>query len=264
MNVLQQTMLAFTASSLLALSAHAGASSNSSKIVVGGTEHQSNNPKGHEGSQPGSPGIGVYASKTPFKKTSIERLKKMASWGMGGSYDRGNHITYINEDHWLMKLSGHGDFGHYAFRDFKAGGADVYFGEWSDEGNMTDSTHTVYYVGKDKTNNMPTAGKVTYNVKGINNVENKGFLTGELKANFAKDSLSGDLSRNDLTIGIDATINSGTASFEGSATASGSSVAGTLAGDSKGSFFGANAEGLAGIATFTGNPQYDTAFGGTQ
>ena len=183
---------------------------------------------------------------------------------MGGYYDRKNHIAYIKENHWLMGLSGHGDFGYYAFSDFKADEAKVYFGEWSDESSMNDSSHTVYYVGKDKTNNMPTTGNATYTVKGINDVENKGFLNGTLNANFVDNTLAGSLSRNDLTIGINATINSGTASFEGGATASGSSVTGTLAGDSKGSFFGANAEGLAGIATFTGNPQYDTAFGGTQ
>ena len=62
-----------------------------------------------------------------------------------------------------------------------------------------------------------------------------------------------------LTVAVAATINSANASFAGSATANG-----TVAGTSQGQFFGANAATLAGIATFAGNSQYDTAFGGSK
>ncbi|MNI33706.1 hypothetical protein D3C73_876660 [compost metagenome] len=58
---------------------------------------------------------------------------------------------------------------------------------------------------------------------------------------------------------VAASINSANASFAGSATANG-----TVAGTSQGQFFGANAATLAGIATFAGNSQYDTAFGGSK
>ena len=39
---------------------------------------------------------------------------------------------------------------------------------------------------------------------------------------------------------------------------------GSVAGTTQGQFFGANAATLAGIATFAGNSQYDTAFGGSK
>src|SRR3989475_8774276 len=60
-----------------------------------------------------------------------------------------------------------------------------------------------------------------------------------------------------ISINVNANISSANASFAGTATANGS-----VAGTTQGQFFGANAATLAGIATFSGNSQYDTAFGG--
>ena len=39
---------------------------------------------------------------------------------------------------------------------------------------------------------------------------------------------------------------------------------GSVSGSTQGRFFGANPAPLAGIATFAGNSQYDTAFGGSK
>ena len=52
----------------------------------------------------------------------------------------------------------------------------------------------------------------------------------------------------------------------GTATASNAATSATLAsgGDVSGQFFGSAAQALAGVATFAGSRQYDTAFGGSQ
>lgn len=234
-----------------------GQSSDPTKIQVGGTEWV----EGHDG-EPGSPGIGYYNSeKAPFKRVSLNRLEWLTRFGFGGSYDYTNDVTKVREDGFGMPES-HQDFGFYAFKKVRAGGANVYFGEWSQEDDFTDDSHIVYYVGKDKTTSMPNSGTATYAVQGINNFVDNGLLNGVLNANFATNTLAGSFSNSSLTVGIDSTINPATASFAGSATATGAIVAGgTASGDSTGEFFGNNAAALGGITEFDDNT-LDTAFAG--
>ncbi len=239
----------------------AGYSSNENYIKVGGTEYTGGD---HGSSSIGSPGIGVHTSKTPFKIVSLGRLQTMAKFGLGGKYHRWGAkkgLTTIDEDHWLMPTS-HNDFGHYAFKKVSTADTEVYFGEWTDENNINDGSHTVYYVGKDKSTNVPTSGSATYNVQGINDVRNSSFLNGTLEANFANSTLKGSLANNKFNLEIDSTIDAGTASFAGSATASGGSLTNSLSGESKGHFFGNRANALGGVATFETNNKYDTAFAG--
>lgn len=241
-----------------------GRSSNPAYIQVGGTEWVGGNASnGHIG-EPGSPGIGVHTSKTPFKRVSLNRLQWLAGFGLGGSYNIFNGLTQLQEDHWAMPVS-HNEFGHYAFKKMSKSGADVYFGEWSDEGDFTDNTHTVYYVGKDKTTNMPNNGKFKYNVEGINNAGNDGLMnSSNFVADFSQNTLTGSMKNGRLTIGVNSVINPATASFSGTASASGRGITESINGVSRGEFFGNNAAALGGIATFTGNSQYDTAFAGTK
>lgn len=265
-----QNLTALSISMLLAASAHAdvaGASSNINYIQVGGTEldttnpHPSNPDSGHTG-EIGSPGIGVYASKTPFKKVALSGLRGLSLAGLGGNYNFGKDTAFIDETRLLMQLSGHGDFGHYAFSKESVGSGDnateIYFGEWNDENDITDGSHTVYYVGKDKTSNMPSSGTaVKYQVRGINDVRNSDILNGEFTANFVTNKIGGTLSNSTLDINIDNnTIDPSTASFSGAAQANGN-----IQGTSQGEFFGNEAAALGGIATFENNI-YDTAFAG--
>lgn len=267
-----QLLTALSIGVLLATSAHAdvaGQSSNDNYIQVGGTELANggpdNNPKdpGHTG-EIGSPGIGVHTSKTPFKKVSLNRLEWFGRFNLGGSHDNATGLTQLQESHDLMPKS-HKDFGHYAFSSVKTDsrwfGNKLYFGEWSDDGDFTDSSHTVYYVGKDKTSSMPTTGKFSYDVKGINNAGDDGIMTSNnFSVDFSNNKVEGTLSKadNSLDITIDATINPSTASFAGTAIANQN-----INGNSKGEFFGTDATALGGIATFD-DKQYDTAFAGTK
>lgn len=259
-----QTLTALSISMLLAASAHAdvaGSSSNTAYIQVGGTELTEDGPidendPGHTG-EIGSSGIGVYTSKTPYKKVALSGLQGLAKAGFGATYNWSKKVAYIDETNPLMELIGHGDYGHYAFSDVKVDdNTKIYFGEWSDEDDINDGSHTVYYVGKDKTNNMPSTGTASYSVRGINNARNTNPLTGTLNANFGTNKIGGSLSNDAINLVIDNnTINPTTASFSGKALANGNN------GNSQGEFFGNDAAALGGIATFE-DSSLDTAFAG--
>ncbi len=94
---------------------------------------------------------------------------------------------------------------------------------------------------------------------GLNRFNGSNLLSGTFAANFGTGKLTGGLTGGGQTLAISANINSADASFAGTAVANGS-----VTGNSQGQFFGANAATLAGIATFAGNSQYDTAFGGSK
>uniref|UniRef100_A0A914YG34 Transferrin-binding protein B C-lobe/N-lobe beta barrel domain-containing protein n=1 Tax=Panagrolaimus superbus TaxID=310955 RepID=A0A914YG34_9BILA len=116
----------------------------------------------------------------------------------------------------------------------------------------------VYFVGDRAGTTLP-AGVATYSVAGLNKFNGSNLLSGTFRADFGSGKLLGGLTGGGLAINVNANINSANASFAGTATANG-----TVAGATQGQFFGANAATLAGIATFTGNSQYDTAFGGSK
>lgn len=254
----KQILAVISLTMLFATSIHAevsGKSSNTNYIRVGGTEYISENHG--DSSVLGKPGIGVHTSNTPFKKVALSKLETLAKVHIGGSYNFSKGVAYVDENNWLNP---HKDSGHYAFSKVSSGNTQVYFGEWSDEDNMTDGSHTVYYVGKDKTTSMPASGSATYTVKGINNVRNTNPLQGELVANFSNNTLNGSMNNGVLTVAIqNNTINPTTASFSGTALANGS-----ITGFSQGEFFGDNAKALGGMATFGNNNHLDTAFAGTK
>lgn len=151
----------------------------------------------------------------------------------------------------------HAGMGHFNF--VKVGSGDVWFGEWSKDGAAGGfNNRQVYFVG-DRAGTTLSAGVATYSVAGLNKFNGSNLLSGTFRANFGTGTLLGGLSGGGLSVNINATINSATASFTGAATANGS-----VSGTTQGQFFGANAATLAGIATFAGNSQYDTAFGGSK
>lgn len=161
----------------------------------------------------------------------------------------------------------HSKYGRFDYA--KVGSYDVYYGEWSQTGSATAGDHTVYYGGTGATAaaSVPTSGSATYAVKGISNYAGSGAqLTGNFTADFGAGTLTGSIQNAALKVDI------GTADILGSqisgvtATASNAATNATLAsgGTVSGQFFGSAAQALAGVATFAGARQYDTAFGGTQ
>lgn len=147
----------------------------------------------------------------------------------------------------------------------KVGNLDVYFGEWADvkagagAGNPG-TNYSVFYNGTGKTTRMPTSGKATYAVKGINNYvnQNSPIMTGTLTADFGAKKLNGTIAKTGLSVAINnAVINTAQASFDGAAKANG------VIGKTHGNFYGNNAAALAGVADFN-NPKLNTAFGGTR
>ena len=161
----------------------------------------------------------------------------------------------------------HSNIGVFHFS--KVSGANVYFGEWSQTGNMAQGDHTVYYAGDGGgSTTVPISGFATYSVNGVSDYDNNGLLSGTFGASFSGTggTLTGSISNSTSGYGVNigtATISGATFSGNGTASATQSGVTVASGGDVSGRFFGANAAALAGIATFTDN-QYDTAFGGAK
>jgi len=144
----------------------------------------------------------------------------------------------------------HGGLGNFDF--VRVASADVWFGTWND--GTVGGNYQAYYVGDRTGTTLPTGQTATYTVAGLNN---SNVLTGTLTATFGgTNKLIGALSGNAIALSINANINSD-ASFNGYANANGTQ------GTTNGSFFGANAASLAGIAEFS-NTSLNTAFGGTK
>ena len=153
----------------------------------------------------------------------------------------------------------HTGLGRLSFK--QVGNMDTYYGEWENVAgsNTKEKNVSVYYVGSNPTTKLPS-GKVTYNVQGINKYTdfNKELMKGRFDVDFDDGSIEGYLSKTNFTIYVESQINKSKATFEGEATAEG------ITGKSEGRFYGAKAEGLAGMATFASKPEYNTAFGGTK
>lgn len=170
------------------------------------------------------------------------------------------NVLYNNK---IWKMPDHSHLGRMTYG--KVGNLDVYFGEWADvqagagAGNPG-TNYSVFYNGTGKTTRMPTSGKATYAVKGINNYvnQNSPIMTGTLTADFGAKKLNGTIAKTGLSVAINnATINTAQASFDGAAKANG------VIGKTHGNFYGNNAAALAGVADFN-NPKLNTAFGGTR
>ena len=200
---------------------------------------------------------------TPGRRTfNLEYL-----WGIGWRMAHGVSVAGLPRQPGFFNFS-------------KVSGADVYFGEWSQNGHASHTTHTVYYWGKSSRTTVPTSGFATYSVKGLNDYYNKGVLSGTINARFIGTGgiLRGTLennpasalaSNNNARNAKKHTLDIGTARINGvnfsgtdAMAAYGSNV--VTGGQVSGRFFGVNAKALAGMVTFPGNKQYDTAFGGAK
>ena len=256
MNNLKRYILAGLFTALFAGPAHAGiveASSDETKVKAG-----ESNVRGGPHVK-GRPGIGVTTLRGGVDaKVDFQGLTPYAPPDSHG-------VSSIIDPN--IAPASHKAMGVFHFA--KVSGADVYFGEWSEKGKFKDGTHTVYYAGDDKGTTVPTSGSATYAVKGISNYGSKGLLSGTFEADFLGGLLTGSLSngksgadRYSLDIG-DVDILGATLSGNGAKFTYGNEPAVTD-GVVRGHFFGANAKALAGIATFNGNRQFNTAFGGAK
>jgi len=242
------------ASAASAANVKSGIIGDTDTISVGTTEVQNDNMP--VPTLPGLPGIGNSGA---YNGTliSFEALQAIAPGITTGNGENGNwRKTTITPDPAVIPPD-YENIGYFNF--IQVANESVYFGEWSQEGTSSDSTHTVYYAGEagDVVNTLPTQ-TATYTVVGINN---GGILNGSLTANFGgNNQLSGTFFNSDLTIDIAATINTVDASFSGGALANGIDE-GTF-GTAKGHFFGDGATALAGITDFASDSSLNTAFGG--
>ena len=242
---------AMAAAALFAGAAHAGVngeSSDASKVRVG-TSNVDGGP--HVSGRPGISSIGM----------GLQALVDFQGLQLSSPPDA-NGVSSV--EFGTGAPQDHSNIGVFHFS--KVSGANVYFGEWSQTGNMAQGDHTVYYAGDDGgSTTVPTSGFATYSVNGVSDYDNKGLLSGTFFASFAGagGTLAGSISNSASGYGVNIGVaNISGATFSGntaSATQSGVTVA--SGGDVSGRFFGAGAAALAGIATFTDN-QYDTAFGG--
>ena len=233
------------------------------------------------GLKDGKAGIEVHdRNLTDYSPTTEKALSKTAN-------NKGQSMALMAEraDKWISRITGvakkdsngvvvakmqnmpkltlimpdHTGLGRLSFK--QVGNMDTYYGEWENVAgsNTKEKNVSVYYVGSNPTTKLPS-GKVTYNVQGINKYTdfNKELMKGRFDVDFDDGSIEGHLSKTNFTIHVESQINKSKATFEGEATAEG------ITGKSEGRFYGAKAEGLAGMATFASKPEYNTAFGGTK
>ena len=233
------------------------------------------------GLKDGKAGIEVHDRNLPdYSPTTEKALSKTAN-------NKGQSMALMAEraDKWISHITGvakkdsngvvvakmqnmpkltlimpdHTGLGRLSFK--QVGNMDTYYGEWENVAgsNTKEKNVSVYYVGSNPTTKLPS-GKVTYNVQGINKYTdfNKELMKGRFDVDFDDGSIEGHLSKTNFTIHVESQINKSKATFEGEATAEG------ITGKSEGRFYGAKAEGLAGMATFASKPEYNTAFGGTK
>jgi len=167
----------------------------------------------------------------------------------------------------------HDELGVFSFA--RAGSGDVWYGEWSENGDTpakggTYNGRQVYYQGDDADESIPGSAtapvQVTYNVTGINNAySSTGVLSGQFDASFygSAGTLTGDITdANGFTIDIgNATISDSAAISGSGATAADSGDTLATSGTVDGHFFN-DQDALAGIVDFGAGSDYNTAFGG--
>ena len=178
----------------------------------------------------------------------------------------GNGVTTFTAT--TTDVDDHSTYGRFDYA--KVSGADLYFGEWTQTGDVTDGDHTVYYGGTNATasGNVPTNATAVYAVKGISDYQNRGILQGQFNASFTSGG-NGSLSGYVQNSGATYRVNIGSAAISGGFISSSNAVASNptastnfaTGGNVSGRFFGSSAEALAAIVTF-GDRQYDTAVGG--
>lgn len=195
----------------------------------------------HHAGPAGAPGIG-YRGMRNGKTISFAGLKNMV--------EKKPDNVYVLES----GGSSHGGMGKFQFS--QVADAEVYFGDWSQTGEASDQTHTAYFSGENSTAVVPTSGQAVYSVEGINQFDGEAKLTGTFNADFADKSYTGALQGESLKVSMNGDIID-QGKFVGAAIANE-----TIAGLSEGQFFGDNAEHVAGITSFEGHRELDTAFGG--
>ncbi|HHF3369151.1 TPA: Slam-dependent surface lipoprotein [Haemophilus influenzae] len=212
------------------------------------------------------------ATKKALSKTANNRAQSMAlmakradKWiaRISGVAKKDRNGVVVAKLYKMPKLTlimpDHTGLGRLSFK--QVGNLDTYYGEWENVAgrNIKEKNVSVYYVGSNPTTTLPS-GQAVYSVKGINQYDNfdKSLMTGEFDVDFDRATINGYLSKPNLSLSIESKIDKTNATFEGKATAEG------ITGKSEGRFYGAKAEGLAGMATFASKPEYNTAFGGTK
>lgn len=201
----------------------------------------------------GYAGIGVGTD-------SLSKAMKVDFQGLANttSGPDANGVYVINEP---ITEDDHDGLGVFSFA--QVGSEDVWYGEWSEDGETGYTERSVFYIGDKEATTMPASGTATYAVQGISQYQGSNGLVGQFDANFATGELDGSIENGSLGIRVDAQISD--SSFSGVAAAydPASDVA-LAAGVTEGEFYGTDAAVLAGMATFVNNSQYDTAFGGTR
>lgn len=242
------------------------------------------------GSQPTGVGIKVVDNNNPSsvmnKFIDIGGLKAKAESAkiinnLGGLDSAG--IVQLDFNKWNLPspVPDHSPLGKFSYKELPN---NVYFGEWH-QGSTTDANdtdRTVFYVGKNPSNNLPTTGTATYQVTGINQyngavnglwqgwtgnattAQPNHLLQGTLTADFSNKTLNGTLNRV-VNGGANVTNTLGlSTNFNATGEITGTAVAnGTEYGDVNGHFFGNQGASVAGIAQFEDN-KFDTAFGGNK
>ncbi|MEQ5136215.1 MULTISPECIES: Slam-dependent surface lipoprotein [Providencia] len=211
-----------------------------SDITIGETQVA----HGPFGGEEGSPGVG-YRYKSEGKRISFSGLTKMIMFPKEGNV-------------YVLPRTPHGNIDMGKFQFSKIADAEIYYGDWSQTGEEDDAKHTAFFSGKDATTAVPTEGKATYTIAGINQYDGEKQLSGTFEADFGDKGYTGSLQGQNLKIALEGKIQDA-GSFSGSAVAND-----TVTGMNYGRFFGENAEHVAGIAVFNSNHEYDTAFGGSQ
>ena len=229
------------------------------------------------GEKDGKAGVEIYDSSIPNDPAVLSKTANNKGQSMALMAERADkwisHITGVakkdsngvvvakmqNMPKLTLIMPDHTGLGRLSFK--QVGNMDTYYGEWETVAgsNTKEKNVSVYYVGSNPTTKLPS-GKVTYNVQGINKYTdfNKELMKGRFDVDFDDGFIEGHLGKTNFTIHIESEINKSKATFEGEATAEG------ITGKSEGRFYGAKAEGLAGMATFASKPEYNTAFGGTK
>lgn len=211
-----------------------------SDITVGETQSMG----GPHGGSMGAPGIG-YRHKADGKRISFSGLTRMIMFPKEGNV-------------YLVNGTPHRDVDMGKFQFSKVADAEVYYGDWSQTGTADDAKHTAFFSGLDATTAVPTEGKATYTIAGVNQYDGEKKLAGVFEADFGDKDYTGSLQGEDLKIALEGKIQDA-GSFSGSAIAND-----TVSGMSYGRFFGENAEHVGGVAVFNSDHQYDTAFAGSQ
>ena len=219
--------------------------SERSDVTIGGTQ----GAHGPYGGSIGAPGIG-HRDKANGKKISFSSLARIVMLPKEGNV----YIVPGTPQHEV-------DMGKFQFS--KIADAEVYYGDWSQTGTEDDAKHTAFFSGQDATTAVPTEGKATYTIAGINQYDGEKKLPGSFEANFGDKDYTGSLQGTAHSYDFTGKIMDG-GSFSGDAIVKNLENTQQNTGLSYGRFFGENAEHVGGVLVFNDNHKHDTAFGGSQ